>query len=192
MIEVTLTGDRVSDITDQMAEFLPGSLTPASVIETMDLQALLLAVDQRLQIEGYDMEVWKKGTKPLPVSEKKREDAKATLRGQLEDSLILEKAKKGVDDLQAKIDEDMKRVGDIKSETPVEPKKTRTKKGGNGHEDPAALKRRCVTKLQELYAGGHKSEVLKILAEHGGGAKNFGQVPEENFGAISAAMEAIE
>lgn len=58
-------------------------------------------------------------------------------------------------------------------------------------ETPAARKARCVAKLQDLFANGHKAEVLKILAEHGGGAKTFAAVDEGKFELISDALEAL-
>ena len=58
-------------------------------------------------------------------------------------------------------------------------------------ETPAARKARCVAKLQDLFANGKKAEVMKILAEHGGGAKTFAAVTEDKFEPISEALEAL-
>ena len=60
-----------------------------------------------------------------------------------------------------------------------------------GEETPAGRKARCVAKLQDLFANGKKAEVLKILADYGGGAKTFAAVDEAKFEPISDALEAL-
>lgn len=58
-------------------------------------------------------------------------------------------------------------------------------------EDPTARKARCLLRLQELYGSSRKKEVNQIMKDHGGGLKNFALIPEENFGPIAAALEAL-
>jgi hypothetical protein len=53
------------------------------------------------------------------------------------------------------------------------------------------MKARCITLLHDMYSSGKKDIVGKILAEHGGGVKNFGAIPPENFGPISEALRAV-
>ena len=72
------------------------------------------------------------------------------------------------------------------------PKPKKAKRQEPTARNPAAdLKKRCIAALQKLYADGHKAEVNKILADFGEGAKNFNVIPDEQFGPINEALEAL-
>ena len=140
----------------------------------MGLQELLLYTSQRCEEAGYEMEV----KKPLAVAEK--EEARARLRGDLEASVKQEETK--LDEL-AKADEVTKEV--------VEKAVKAVKKGNGKAVSDADRKAQCIKILQQLYAEGRKTEVNKILADFGEGAKNFNVIPEEKFGPIHDAIEAL-
>jgi hypothetical protein len=68
-------------------------------------------------------------------------------------------------------------------------------KKGNGKstvETDDERKARCVARLQELFAEGHKTEVRALLKQYGDGAKNFHGVPVERFAEISQAIEELK
>jgi hypothetical protein len=81
----------------------------------------------------------------------------------------------------------------LKSDLEASVKEIESKKV-NGHSAPETddqRKKRCVEKLQALFAEGHKNEVRKILKEYGDGAKNFHGVAVERFAEIDAAIQEL-
>jgi hypothetical protein len=185
-MELTITGD-IDDIITSMTAFLdkvrkPEDSTPSGIISQLDkvvgLQELLIAIEARLDAEGY--EVVKK--KPL-VAERKKEEARAKLRGDLVGSLALAETEAEAEEAKPE-------------EAPAEPeppaKKVAAKKGNGKTPDITVLKTKCLAKLKSMYDSGRKAEVNKLLAEHGNGAKNFQQVPEENFVAIHDALQGVD
>jgi hypothetical protein len=186
-MELTITGDideilaSMNSFTDKFKASTP--LTPTGVIAELDkivgLQELLIAIEARLDAEGY--EVVKK--KPL-VAERKKEEARAKLRGDLVGSLALAETEAKLGETQPE------------EEAPAEPepaaKKVAAKKGNGKTPDITVLKTKCLAKLKSMYDSGRKAEVNKLLAEHGNGAKNFQQVPEENFVAIHDALQGVD
>lgn len=187
-ITVEMTGT-FEEIREEMRRLI-GSESDAT-LDDMPLQELLAYAGKRAEAEGYDFEVIKPGDRILSVAEQKREEARAKLRGDLEDSLKITKA-----------EESRAAPGGEgpKVETPAEePKKgkakaVKIKAGGNGAaESPADMKVRCMERLHELFnKEQRKADVMKILADHGGGAKNFSVIPEEAYGPISEALAALD
>lgn len=81
----------------------------------------------------------------------------------------------------------------LKSDLEASVKEIESKKA-NGHSAPETddqRKKRCVEKLQALFAEGHKDAVRKLLREYGDGAKNFHGVPVERFAEIDAAIQEL-
>lgn len=161
-IEIKLTGENWTEI-----DTLLGNRAPASDETPADFQTVVASFGIRCESEGYDFEIWKKGERPEPEkktsqAEAKKEEARAKLK----------------DDLKASLNEAPV------SETPKKAKK-------NGAEDPEAVKTQTIARLHHLF-NDHKAAVMKILADHGGGAKNFNAVPPENFVAIRTALEQLE
>lgn len=150
-----------------------------SALDDLPLQEILLYADKRATAEGYDLEITKAGSKSLSPAEQRKEQARAKLREDLEGSLK-EETKEEVPEETA-------------PEVPETTPKIKAKKT-NGHDakiDPEQLKQKCILQLRDLF-GSHKAQVMEILAQHGGGLKNFGSVPAEKFPAIAKAIEALE
>ena len=200
---ITITADNIDGLHANLRDLLPHQL-PADVLRDMDIESLLIRVADRLESEGYEMEAWKKGerdTKPaeeLPPAARKKEEARAKLRGDLAASLADANDKMRGDlnaiaeatHAPAVVKEDV----DPAEETPpeVKAKKTKAPAKANGKaETPDALKARTIIKLQELYSAGKKAEVNKLLAQYGDGSKTFSSIPAEQFGPIAEAAEAI-
>lgn len=164
---VTITGNSIEELHSNLSDLVPRP--PENSIDLFDrmgLEDLLLYVDKRCQEAGYEMEV-----KQNPA-ERKKEEARAKLRGDLEESVKQEEAK-------------------AEEEAPVPEKKAAPKKGNGKADTDAQRKAQCIRTLQKLYADGRKTEVNKILADFGEGAKNFNVIPEEKFGLIKDAIEAL-
>lgn len=172
MIEVKLTGEGWEEI-----EALLNRNTAASILDEgpQDFQVAVAAFGSLCESEGYDFEVWKKGERPEQedkrpkVADAKREEARAKLKDDLTSSL------KAVETV---------------SETAPAPAKGKAKKNGSA-EDPEAFKAKTILRLHELF-DKNKVAIMKILAEHGGGAKNFNAVAAENFSAIGQALAKLE
>ena len=164
-IRFEITGNDMDEILATVATMVPEA--KSEKLENMSLQELLLYTSQRAEAEGYDMEVKR------PPAIAKKEEARAKLRGDLEASLKQEEAK----------------AEEPEPEAPV--KKTAPKKGNGKSVSDADRKAQCIKVLQQLYANGRKTEVNKILADFGEGAKNFNVIPEDKFGPIHDAIEAL-
>lgn len=133
-------------------------------------------------------------------TEKSVEDLLEELRSKLADQgmTVNVVARKGQEQTKVKAEAEQPEEEEQKEEAAP-----RRKRGGQpktskddaaadlGTETAAARKARCVAKLQDLFANGKKAEVLKILADHGGGAKTFAAVDEAKFEPISEALEAL-
>lgn len=190
MFEVTITGDSADDIRRKMEEFLGKDtttpLTPTGVLASLDqvpFQDFLVVVEPRLDAEGYD--VVKK--KPL-VAERKKEEARAKLRGELEASVALGETETKVEEEKT---EETGETEEIVPPLPVKPAKA-AKKVNGPVVDLAKVKAECISRLRDLHTNlTTRPLVNKILADHGGGAKNFTSVPEENFVGIKTALEAL-
>ena len=186
---ITITGDTAEHLQQNMRDMLP-SAPLTDFIREMDFQSLLLRVDERCEIEGYEIEVYKKGERPepeLPLAERKKAEARARLRGDLIDSLAEATHATSV----------VKEEIEAEAETPpapeTKPKKTAkgNGKGAKTPETPEALKARMILRLQELYSEGRKADVNKLLATHGNGVKTFSAIPASEFGPIAEAVEAL-
>ena len=166
---VTIVGDDIEELHDALSSLVPSP--PEKIIDVFDkmgLEELLLYASKRCEEAGYEFEV----KKPLAVA--KKEEARAKLRGDLEASVKQEESK---------------------AEEPEEPapaKKAAPKKTNGKAVSDADRKAQCIKTLQKLYADGHKAEVNKILADFGEGAKNFNVIPEDRFGPIHEAIEALQ
>ena len=69
-----------------------------------------------------------------------------------------------------------KLFNDLKASVAVEETKAAKPKKGNGQaaaETDDKRKERCISRLQELFEQGHKTEVRTLLKQYGDGAKNF-------------------
>ena len=165
-IRFEIEGENMDDIMATIRSMVPEK-DENEKLEDMSLQELLLYTSQRAEAEGYDMEVKR------PLATARKEDARAKLRGDLEASV---KAAE---------------IAPYEDEEAEKPKPKKAKAKANGKESSADLKKRCIAALQKLYAEGHKAEVNKILADFGAGAKNFNTIPDEQFGPINEALEAL-
>jgi hypothetical protein len=198
---VTITADSPEQLHSSLRALLPDESGGVGFgfVAIAPFQDLLLAVGQRVEEEGYEMEVWKKGereTKPASTgTDRKKEEARAKLRGELVASLA--EATHATAPVKEEIEEAFD--GEVKAEAvdPVEelpkpPKKARAAKTGNGKAETAdQIKARTIIKLQELYSAGKKAEVNKLLAQFGEGSKTFSSIPADQFVAIAEAAEAI-
>ena len=85
----------------------------------------------------------------------------------------------------------------LKSDLEASVKEIESKKT-NGHSAPEtddARKKRCVEKLQAVFANGDKKvkdQVRDLLKAYGDGAKNFHGVPVERFAEIDAAIQELD
>jgi hypothetical protein len=143
---------------------------------------------------------------PLSVEEH-LDKARALLAGQGMDVRVVSKAKTNVAvPVAASTEEAPAETPEETAEPQDEPEVAKAKKKRGGQpklskedaaealsaETPAARKARCVAKLQAMFADGRKADVMKILAEHGGGAKTFAAVAEDKFEPISDALAVME
>jgi len=191
---ITITADSPEQLQANLRSMLPQQEDRVlEYINGVEFQSLLIQIGDRVEAEGYEMEVWKKGerdTKPieeLPQAARKKEEARAKLRGDLVASLA--EATHATTVVKDEIEIEVAPV----EETPPEVKtKVKAKAKTNGKaETPDALKARTIIKLQELYSAGKKAEVNKLLAQYGDGSKTFSSIPAEQFAAIAEAAEAI-
>jgi hypothetical protein len=156
------------------------SLTTGATGEERSVEDLLAELRSKLADQGMAVRV---------VSKDKQDAAK-------EDQAPTKKSKKA--EAPAETPETAETPEGEETSAPPPPKKSRKglskDEAGDAlsEESPTARKARCVAKLQALFADGKKAEVMKILADHGEGAKTFAAVPEGKFGAISKALEGID
>ncbi len=190
---ITITADSPEQLQANLRSMLPQQEDRVlEYINGVEFQSLLIQIGDRVEAEGYEMEVRKKGerdTKPveeLPQAARKKEEARAKLRGELVASLA--EATHATTVVKDEIEVEVAPV----EETPPEVKAKKAKVKTNGKaETPDALKARTIIKLQELYSAGKKAEVNKLLAQYGDGSKTFSSIPAEQFAAIAEAAEAI-
>lgn len=168
-----------ADSWTELLDSLPiGGLEDADLIDTMDFQALAGRFAKRAEAEGYDFELVSAKDRPMSAAEARKAAARAALRGDLEASVNEMNA--GAD----KVEE---------ADPTVEVKPAKKGKANGKTETPEEMKARCITKLHDLYGTeGGKAVVGKILADHGGGVKNFGAIPPEKFGPIAEALRALQ
>ena len=178
-VKLEFSGDSLNDVLEQISHVtMPDKQSPG--LDSMSLQELLLYTSQRAEAEGYDMEVKR------PPAVARKEEARAKLRGDLEESV-----KQG----EAVADAAPAYADEAEEDPTAAPKKTRKAKAaanGKSVESDADRKKRCIASLQKLYADGHKTEVNKILADFGSGVKNFNAIPDDLFVGIEEAMEALK
>jgi len=194
---VTITAGNIGELHANIMDMIPFSDATIDAIKASDFQELIVKVAERCETEGYEMEVWKKGereTAPAPstVTERKKEEARAKLRGELVASLA--EATHATAPVKDEIEAEVEAL--VPEADPVEElpkaKKPRAAKTGNGKAETVdQIKARTIVRLQELYSAGKKSEVNKILAQFGEGSKTFSSIPAEQFSAIAEAAEAI-
>jgi hypothetical protein len=161
-ITINVTGESLSEIGEDLR-----ALVPNAGLDEMGLQELLLYVDQRCDKEGYEMEVYKKGERAKPREEQKRDEATRSLK----------------EDLEASV-----KLGEEAAAAEPEKKGKKAAKGNGKAETDEERKARCVLRLQDLFLS-NKSEVMKLLAEFGGGVKSFNAIAPEKFGPISDAIK---
>jgi hypothetical protein len=151
----------------------------ATSLDELSLQEVLLYADKRATAEGYEIEVSKPGAGKAggSLADQRREEARAKLRGELEGSL--KEGDKGTTEPEQ----------EPGPETEAKPKKAK-KNGAGAHVDVDELKAKTIILLQDLF-GSHKKDVMKILADHGGGLKNFAAIPAAKFPEIAAAVQEI-
>jgi len=196
-IVIELTGT-LDEIKAEMRRIIG---TEEDTLADMPLQELFAYTGKRAEAEGYDFEVIKPtAERTLSAAEQRREEARAKLRGDLEASIKAET--RVAEKTQAEKPEESKEApgGEGPKEEP-KPKKGKAAmakaamaKAGNGAlEMPAEMKQRCMDRLHQLFnAENRKADVMKILTEHGGGAKNFSAIPDEAYGPISEALAALD
>jgi hypothetical protein len=178
----------VEDVMASMIATLPPT-APTDAIATMDFQSLMIRVGERVEAEGYDMEVWKKGSRPEPElapSEKKKEEARAKLRGELVASLA------DATHAASVVKEEVKAEVEAAPKIPLKPKKVKAAPATNGKtESDEERKQRIIGQLQEMYTAGRKADVNKLLSEYGDGTRTFSAIPAEKFVQIEAALETL-
>lgn len=178
-IELKIVGASFAEILEDVIDISPVK-TPQQVLDSISLQDLLAYATQRADGEGFDLVATKKS---LSAADKRKEEARAKLKGDLEGSVAQTKVSTPEEDAQPDA------VPEVEAEAP---KKTAPKKvNGAKAETPEQMKERVVMSLQELFAKGKKSEVKRILADFGDGAKNFHGVPVEKFPEIEKAIGEI-
>jgi hypothetical protein len=179
-IELKIVGASFAEILEDVIDISPVK-TPQQVLDGISLQDLLAYVTQRADGEGFDIAATKKS---LSAADKRKEEARAKLKGDLEGSVAQTKVSTPEEDAQP----DATTTPEI-----VEAKKAAATKKVNGtkSETPEQMKERVVMSLQELFAKGKKAEVKRILANFGDGAKNFHGVPVEKFPEIEKAIGEI-
>lgn len=191
-IKIEIEGSDVAAVQKQMRDLLPAGDDKG--LGEFTLQELIAFVEKRAATEGYDLTIALPGERKSPAEQRKA-DARAKLRGQLEDSIAAHNA-----EVKPEKDDGKSTGTPEPGDTPAEeqPKATKGKKGkatapaGNGKgETDDERKSRVIDKLVTLFNGGHKAEVNKILAEHGNGAKTFSVIPADQFGPIDEAVSAI-
>jgi hypothetical protein len=191
-VKFEFTGDTVADAHAAMRAALDSPLTPFGVkagLNDMPFQEIMVLIGERAEAEGYDMEVWQKGSRPepeLPLAEKKKEEARAKLRGELVASLA--EATHAAAPVKAEVEAEM----EAPKPTKAAPRKTAAKPASNGKtESDEERKQRIIVQLQEMYTAGRKADVNKLLAEYGKGTRTFSAIPAEEFKAIESALETL-
>jgi hypothetical protein len=189
-IELTGTWD---EILEEMQRHVGKGIDATAILDGLSLQELFAYTGQRAEAEGYDFEVLRPGEKRhMTAAEQKREEARARLRGDLEASLKVETKPEPEPEPEEEEPEPKK----APHTTPKGKAKTKTAANGNGAgpvESAADMKLRCMDRLHHLFNNeGKKAEVMKILTDFGGGAKNFSSIPEADYGPISEALAALE
>jgi hypothetical protein len=188
-IVIELTGT-LDEIKAEMRKIV-GTESVADTLADIPLQELFAYTGKRAEAEGYDFEIIKPaGERTLSAAEQRREEARAKLRGDLEASIKAETK------VAEKPEESKEAPGAEGPKEETKPKKGKAKgaKAGNGaSESPTEMKTRCMDRLHQLFnAENRKADVMKILTEHGGGAKNFSAIPDEAYGPISEALAALD
>jgi hypothetical protein len=169
-IKIEIEGANVSAVYQQMKDLMPAAAT----MSDFTLQELVAIVEKRAAQEGVDLGITLPGDRMSPAEQRKAE-ARAKLRGDLEDSI----AKETVAETEA---EPVKAKG----------KKDAKSKGANGKaESDEDRKNRLIGRLGELFnekTGANKAKVRGLMAEYGDGAKTFAAIPADQFTAIEEAM----
>jgi hypothetical protein len=181
-IRIEIEGADASAIHKTMQDMLPASAGNRS-LDDYTLQELIALVEKRAASEGYDLAVTLPDERKSPA-EKRKAEARAKLRGDLEESLKETAAKAKEPEPEP----------EPEPEKPAKAKKGKTAAPVNGNgkaEDPEERKQRVIDKLVGLFNNGHKAEVNQILADHGNGAKTFSVIPADQFGPIEEAVSAI-
>ena len=164
-----------ADTWTELVNNLPNNAAPTvDIIATMDFQELAARFGARAEAEGYEVEIISSKDRPLSAAEARKAAARAALRGELEGSLKEAEAEKP------------------EADPTVEVKPAKKAKTNGKTETPEEMKARCITALHDMYSAGKKDVVGKILADHGGGVKNFGAIAPENFGPIAEAIRALQ
>jgi hypothetical protein len=187
---LTLAADSVEQLHQNMRDMIGDAPAPAAPApKELPFQEFMVLVDKRLEAEGYDMDLWKKGDRPEPElspAEKRKEEARAKLRGDLKASVVHE-----ADAVKDAVEKEM---ADATPDELPKIKKMRVKKeAGNGKGESAEdLKQRMIKELGALYATDkHKADVRKILAEFGEGNKTFAAIPAERFAEIEEVVRGL-
>ena len=163
-----------------LEELLPPRATGGAQLDAMTLEELLLYVDERVQREGYEMEIRKRGVltaldNVAPKAEPEGVPEEVTLAAKVTPKAkpISPKSAKLKAELTAALEERDKGNGAAAPETDDQ------------------RKQRCVDKLQELFYAGHKDQVRALLKQYGDGAKSFQAVSVERFAEIDQALQEL-
>lgn len=194
---ITIVGDTIEEMQERIIALLPAHLTspltPHGVkvgLTDMPFQDVMVLVGERVENEGYDMEVWKKGSRPepeLPPSEKKKEEARAKLRGDLVASLA--EATHATAAVKEEVTKEF--IPDVGPTAPLKKQPAKKAKTNGKPESDEDRKLRIINQLQEMYTAGRKADVNKLLSEYGDGTRTFSAIPAEKFVAIEAALETL-
>jgi hypothetical protein len=180
-LELVINADHPHELEEaikELAASLLGRATPLSVEEHLDKARALLAG------QGMDVRVVSKAK--MNAASASAAAAAAPVTGPNEET-----AEDG--SAEAAEPQDEPEVAKAKKKRGGQPKLSKEDAAeALSAETPAARKARCVAKLQAMFADGRKADVMKILAEHGGGAKTFAAVAEDKFEPISDALAVME
>jgi len=170
MIRIEIEGSDIDAVHASMRSLLPPQ---AATLDDYTLQELVALIEKRARADDVDISITMPGDRKSPAEQRKAE-ARAKLRGELEESLKQEEPT---------------------LEEPVKPAKKAAKKANGPAESEEDRKARLSKRLVDLFnagAGANKAAVRKLLADYGDGAKTFSGIDASRFVEIGEAMDQID
>jgi hypothetical protein len=188
MIELKFTGSTMDVIRQSVLDAFPPP-TPAQELQEMTLQEVIAIASAMAEKTGYEVTLGKKGK---TVSEQKKEEARAKLRGDLVESLKVE----GKSEVPSSPEPVSPPVSPANGSAELPPP-AQTKSAGPSPkaavkaEDPAARKTRCIEAMKKLYKT-NKAEIDKLALKYADGdTRRFALLPDGTFEAIAKDLEAV-
>jgi hypothetical protein len=220
-ITVTIVANDVDHLHSVLNGMLPGAGPVTTIgnipLQELLMQVSQRCEAEGYEMEAW--KIGERETTPVNPSspaERKKAEARAKLRGELVASLA--EATHATSAVREEIENDVvpetnqpdpetlpeangspEQAGEDTPTAPAKVRKTRSKAvNGSANvnlasadETPDARKARIILRLQELYSGGRKADVNKLLAQFGNGTKTFSSIPAEQFGPIAEAVDAL-